>query len=316
LTLALIFPGQGAQYVGMGLDWNEQNERANAIFAAADFALRPVLVDGFKEVVFNGPEETLKKTDYTQPAIFALSCAIYEAMKDRFAGKVAYTAGHSLGEYSALYAAGAFNFETGIKLVSRRGSLMQQASTENKGGMAAVLGLEDAKIRELCEKASAAGYMAPANFNSPGQVVVSGDAAAIDAGEAVAKGLGAKRYIKLAVAGAFHSKHMQSAADALKNVIDTYDIKDTVVPVVANFTASEVRSTADIKNALIAQITGSVRWVESVLYMKSKGVDTYVELGPGSVLTGLIKKIDRGAKVYNIDKITDIEKLEIQFSAT
>jgi [acyl-carrier-protein] S-malonyltransferase len=311
MSLALVFPGQGAQYAGMGLDFNEQNERANAIFAAADFALKPVLVDGLKEVMFNGPEETLKKTDYTQPAVFAMSCAIYEALKDRFAGRVAYTAGHSLGEYSALYAAGAFNFETGIKLVSRRGSLMQQASSKNKGGMAAVLGLEDAKINELCDKASSTGYMAPANFNSPGQVVVSGDAAAIDAGEAIAKGLGAKRYIKLAVAGAFHSKHMQSAADAFSAVIDTYNIMDTQVPVVANFTASEVKSPVDIKNALTNQITGPVRWIESVLYMKGKGVDTYIELGPGSVLSGLIKKIDKNAKVYNIDKVSDIGKMEI-----
>jgi [acyl-carrier-protein] S-malonyltransferase len=311
MSLALVFPGQGAQYVGMGLDFYEGNERANAIFASADFHLKQSLQPGLKDVMFTGPEETLKKTDYTQPAIFTMSCAIYEAMKDRLAGKAVYTAGHSLGEYSALYASGAFNFETGIKLVSRRGALMQQASSGNKGGMAAVLGLEDGKIRELCEKASAAGYIAPANYNSPGQVVVSGDSAAIDAGEAIAKELGAKRYIKLAVAGAFHSRHMQAAADGLKADIASFGIKDVSVPVVSNFLAKEVRTAAEIESALINQITGSVRWVESILYMKSKGVDTYVEMGPGSVLSGLIKKIDKAAKTYNIDKVSDIEKLAI-----
>lgn len=311
MSLALVFPGQGAQYVGMGLDFYEHNERANAIFASADFHLKAALQPGLKDVIFTGPEETLKKTDYTQPAIFTMSCAIYEALKDRLAGKAVYTAGHSLGEYSALYAAGAFNFETGIKLVSRRGALMQLASTNNKGGMAAVLGLDDAKIVELCAKAAAAGYMAAANLNSPGQVVVSGDISAIDAGEAAAKELGAKRYIKLAVAGAFHSRHMQSAADGLKAEIGSYGIKEASIPVVSNFTASEVKTGHDIENALINQITGSVRWVESVLYMKSKGVDTYVEMGPGAVLSGLIKKIDKEAKVYNIDKVSDIEKLVI-----
>jgi [acyl-carrier-protein] S-malonyltransferase len=240
-----------------------------------------------------------------------MSCAIYEALKDRFAGKVAFTAGHSLGEYSALYAAGAFNFETGLKLVSRRGALMQLASSNNKGSMAAVLGLEDGKIKELCEKASPAGYIAAANYNSPGQVVVSGDAAAIDAGEATAKTLGAKRYIKLAVAGAFHSRHMQAAADGLKAEIKSYGIKNVLIPVVSNFLAKEVKTADDIENALINQITGPVRWVESVDYMKSKGVDTYIEMGPGSVLSGLIKKIDKAAKVYNIDKVSDIEKLAI-----
>jgi len=311
MSLALVFPGQGAQYVGMGLDFFEQNERANAIFTGAKYALEASLDPGITEVMFNGPEETLKKTDYTQPAIFTMSCAIYEALKDRFAGKVAFTAGHSLGEYSALYAAGAFNFETGLKLVSRRGALMQLASSNNKGSMAAVLGLEDGKIKELCEKASPAGYIAAANYNSPGQVVVSGDAAAIDAGEATAKTLGAKRYIKLAVAGAFHSRHMQAAADGLKAEIKSYGIKNVLIPVVSNFLAKEVKTADDIENALINQITGPVRWVESVDYMKSKGVDTYIEMGPGSVLSGLIKKIDKAAKVYNIDKVSDIEKLAI-----
>lgn len=311
MSLALVFPGQGAQYVGMGFDFCEGNERANAIFAMAEATLKSKLPLRLKDVMFLGPEEELKKTDYTQPAIFTMSCAIYEMLKERFAGRVAYTAGHSLGEYSALYAAGAFSFENGIKLVSRRGALMQEASINNKGSMAAVLGLDDIKIKELCVKAAVAGYIAPANFNSLGQVVVSGDASAIDAGEAIAKELGAKRYIKLSVAGAFHSKHMLSAAEGLKADIDTFGIMDAKIPVVSNFLATEVKAATDIKNALINQITGSVRWVESIEYMKSKGVDTFVEIGPGSVLSGLIKKVDKNFKVFNIDKVSDIEKLAI-----
>src|ERR1035437_1184288 len=311
MSLALVVPGQGAQYVGMGFDFCEGNERANSIFAMAESALKGKLPKSLKDVMFLGPEEELKKTDYTQPAIFTMSCAIYEMLRSRFAGKVAYTAGHSLGEYSALYAAGAFSFEDGIKIVSRRGALMQEASLNNKGSMAAVLGLDNAKIKELCSKASTAGYIAPANYNSPGQVVVSGDVSAIDAGEVYAKELGAKRYIKLAVAGAFHSRHMLSAADGLKADMDKSGIKDAVIPVVSNFLAAEVKSAADIKNALINQITGPVRWVESIEYMKSKGVDTFVEIGPGSVLSGLIKKIDKNFKVFNIDKVSDIEKLTV-----
>ncbi len=311
MSIALVFPGQGAQYVGMGFDFCEGNERAHAIFAAAEAALRSKLDIRLKDVMFIGPEEELKKTDYTQPAIFTMSCAIYEALKDRFAGKVAYTAGHSLGEYSALYAAGAFSFEDGIKLVSRRGALMQEASVKNKGGMAAVLGLDDAKIKDLCDKAGAAGYITAANLNSPGQVVVSGSIEGIDAGEAIAKELGAKRYIKLAVAGAFHSKLMQSAADSLKTEISGFGIKDAAIPVISNFLAGEVKTSGQIQEALINQITGSVRWVESVQYMISKGVDTFVEIGPGCVLSGLIKKIDRNVKAFNVDKLTDVDKLTV-----
>jgi [acyl-carrier-protein] S-malonyltransferase len=311
MKIALVFPGQGAQYVGMGFDFCESNERANAIFAAAEFELKKRLPDRLKDVMFLGPEEELKKTEYTQPAIFTMSCAIYEAVKDRFAGKIAFTAGHSLGEYSALYAAGAFTFEEGIRLVSRRGALMQEASNGAKGSMAAVLGLDSVKIKELCEKVSSSGYMTAANINSPGQIVVSGDASAIDAGEAAAKELGAKRYIKLAVAGAFHSRLMQSAADGLKAEIGSYGIKDAAIPVISNFLASEVTSAGDIRNALISQVTGAVRWTESVEYLISQGVDTFVEIGPGAVLSGLIKKIDKNVKVFNIDKVSDLGKLAL-----
>jgi len=311
MSLALVFPGQGAQAVGMGLEFYEHNNKAKEIFDKADSILQGKLANSLKQVMFKGPEDELKKTDYTQPAIFTMSCAIYEAMREKLQGKAVFTAGHSLGEYSALYASGAFDFETGIKLVSRRGSLMQEASNNNKGSMAAVLGLEKEQILLLCEKSRPAGYIAPANYNSPGQIVVSGDASAIDAAEAIAKEMGAKRYIKLAVAGAFHSEHMRSACDAFAKEVGSYDIKDSKIPVVTNFYAREVSKKDGILDALTKQITGPVRWIEDVEYMKSKGVDTFIEIGPGSVLSGLIKKIDKNLKIYNIEKPSDEAKLTI-----
>ena len=308
MSLALIFPGQGAQSVGMGKDIYDGSAVVKNLFDSAN----KILGKNLTQVMFNGPEEDLKKTDYTQPAIFLMSTALYEMVKEKFAGKIAYTAGHSLGEYSALYAAGAFDFETGLKLVNRRGALMQEAATKTSSSMAAVLALDNDKIAELCKKTSEQfGYLTAANFNCPGQIVVSGDMASIDGGEAIAKELGAKRYIKLAVAGAFHSKLMQSAADILKGEISNYAIKDALIPVVANFSAGEVKLKTEFEVSLVNQITGAVRWIESVEYMKAKGVDTFIEIGPGAVLSGLIKKIDKNLKVFNIEKIADIEKVII-----
>jgi len=306
MSIAVVFPGQGSQFVGMGKDIYESNAKAKELFDRAES-----IVPGLKKVMFEGPEEELKKTDFTQPAIFVHSISLYEASKERLGGKAAYLAGHSLGEYSALYAAGALDFETAVKLVRKRGALMQDASSKTKGSMAAVLGLDKAKIEELCEKVKGEGYLAPANFNSPGQVVVSGDTAAVEAGEIIAKELGAKRYIKLIVAGAFHSNIMQPAADGLKEAINGFDIKDAQVPVVANVSASEVKTADEIKELLVKQVVSPVLWVDSVEYMKSKGVDTFIETGPGGVLAGLIKKIDRSVKIYNIGKAEDIENLNI-----
>jgi [acyl-carrier-protein] S-malonyltransferase len=304
MSTAIIFPGQGSQYVGMGLPFYEGNERANAIFAKARAAFGVELLD----TMFSGPEEILKKTDFTQPAIFTFNCAVYEAIRDRV--KPAFFAGHSLGEYSAVFASGALDFETAFMLVKLRGSLMQEASAESEGGMAAVLGLDAEKVKELCAKVSAAGnYLALANINCPGQIVVSGDKAGIDAGEIIARELGAKRYIKLAVAGAFHSRLMQPASDAFKAKIDSFKFGDATVPVISNVTASAVTSGAEIKKLLVEQIVSPVRWIETIEYMKAKGVDTFIEAGPGAVLTGLIKKIDKNLKTINIEKPEDMGKL-------
>jgi len=304
LALAIVFPGQGSQYSGMGLDFYNSNEKAKSIFDSAD----KFFGGGLLDVMFKGTEEDLKKTDFTQPAIFTMSVAIFEAIKENL-GKPLFFAGHSLGEYSALFAAGAFDLETAIKLVKLRGTLMQQASEKVKSGMAAVLGLDLEKIKQLCERAKSFGYISVANYNCPGQIVVSGEISAIEAAEQIAKELGAKRYIKLSVAGAFHSALMQPAADVFKEKINDFTIKDIETPVVVNYTAKEVKKSSEIKEAMINQITSSVRWIESIEYISSKSVDKYVEIGPGSVLSGLIKKIDKSAKIYNIDKLSDINKL-------
>jgi len=304
MSTALVFPGQGSQYVGMGFAFSEYNERSNAVFAAAREACGRELLDA----MFLGPEETLKKTDFTQPAILTVSVAIYEAIKDSV--KPAFFAGHSLGEYSALCCAGAMDFKTAVEMVKLRGSLMQEASGKSASGMAAVLGLDVENIRLLCEKVKPAGYMSLANINCPGQIVVSGDSAAIDAGEAAAKELGAKRFIKLPVAGAFHSQFMQSAADGMAQNMSVFKMKDTAVPVISNVTAEAVTSAEEIKKLLVRQIVSPVRWIESVEYMKAQGVDTFIECGPGAVLSGLIKKIDKNLKVINIEKPEDLAKLQ------
>ncbi len=305
MTLAIVFPGQGSQYPGMGMDFYNSNEKAKFVFDAAE----KFFGGGLLDVMFKGTEEDLKKTDYTQPAIFTMSVAIYEATKD-ILGSPVYFAGHSLGEYSALYAAGAFDLQTGVNLVKLRGALMQQASDKVKSGMAAVLGLDINKAEELCIRIKNSGYVSIANYNCPGQVVISGEMTAIDAAEPIAKELGAKRYIKLSVAGAFHSGLMQPAAEIYKDKINNFIIKDTGIPVIANWTAKEIQKSHEIKEAMISQITSPVRWIESIEYMRSKSVATFIEIGPGSVLSGLIKKIDKSLKIYNIDKLSDVEKLK------
>ena len=305
MALAIVFPGQGSQYQGMGLDFYDSNEKAKTVFNEAE----KFFGGGLLDVMFKGTEEELKKTDFTQPAIFTMSVAIYEAIKDILEVPV-FFAGHSLGEYTAFYAAGGFDLQTGINLVKLRGALMQQASEKTKSGMAAILGLDIDKIQQLCEKVKSSGYVSVANYNCPGQTAISGEISAIDAAEQVAKELGAKRYIKLTVAGAFHSALMQPAADIFKEKIKDFVINDLNTPVVANWTAKEVKSAQEIKDAMANQITSPVRWIESIEFMRSKGVDKYIELGPGSVLSGLIKKIDKSAKIYNIDKSSDINKLK------
>lgn len=304
MSIAVVFPGQGAQFVGMAKSLYDKEERAKKIIDSADG-----MVPGLKKVMFEGPEEELQKTDFTQPAILAHSIAAFEVIKEKIAQGVSYYAGHSLGEYAALYAAGSLNFETVVKLVKKRGQLMQEASAKTDSGMAAVIGPSPEQMKQLCESLPNIGYIALANINSPVQTVISGEAKAIEAAEAKAKEIGAKRYIRLRVAGAFHSELMKPAAEGLERELEGADIKEAKVPVVANVSAKAVKSAREIKSSLVKQVVSPVRWVESVEFMRAGGVDTFIEAGPGKVLSGLIKKTGRKLNVFNIGEAEDTGKI-------
>jgi [acyl-carrier-protein] S-malonyltransferase len=289
MKTAFVFPGQGSQFVGMGKDLAEKFlDRANEILG---FDL--------KKIVFEGPEEELKKTEIQQPAIFTVSAAAYEKVLS-LVPPPSSLAGHSLGEYSALYAAGAISFEDGVKTVNLRGKFMQEAVPPGAGAMAAVLGGERKLIEDVC---SEVGNVWPANFNSPGQVVISGAKEAVDKAGEKLKAAGIKKIIPLAVSAPFHCPLMQPAADKLAAQLEKISIKDAAIPVYANVTARPVTSGAEIKQLLIKQVTASVLWEDSVRKMVADGMTGFVEVGPGKVLSGLIKKIDPNAEVKTYDEI-------------
>jgi|YNPNPStandDraft_1061719.scaffolds.fasta_scaffold00076_20 [acyl-carrier-protein] S-malonyltransferase len=300
--LAFVFPGQGSQCVGMGRDLSENVTVAGELFERADSELGFVL----SELCFNGPEEELKQTVNTQPALYVVSAAAFEAAAS--VGLAACcAAGHSVGEYAALYSAGALEFEEGLRIVRRRAELMQEASERFPGTMAAILGLSPEEVSDVVSKASNSGVVVAANFNSPVQTVISGEAKAVEQASAIALEMGAKRVVPLNVSGAFHSPLMQSAADALAAELDNVEVTAAAVPVVANFTADFETEATDIKTNLARQITGSVRWVESVRRMTDAGVEAFVELGPGNVLAGLIKRIVPEAEVVSIGDSASLE---------
>jgi len=289
MTTAFVFPGQGSQSVGMGKDLaGPYLERANA-----------VLGFDLKKIVLEGPEDELKKTAIQQPAIFAVSAAMYEQLTTNNL-RPNVVAGHSLGEYSALYAAGVISFEDGVKTVNLRGQFMQDAVPAGQGAMAALLGGDRQAIADICKEV---GNVWPANFNSPGQVVISGTKAGVEAATEKLKAAGVKKIIPLAVSAPFHCPLMQPAADKLAAQLDKITFKDAAVPVYANVTATPVTSGAEIKQLLIKQVTGSVLWEDSVRKMIADGVNSFVEVGPGKVLAGLIKKIDSNVEVKSYDEI-------------
>ncbi|MBN3033077.1 MAG: ACP S-malonyltransferase [Candidatus Saganbacteria bacterium] len=276
--ISLIFPGQGSQSVGMGKDLAEKFlERANA-----------VLGFDLKKIVLEGPEEGLKKTAIQQPAIFTVSVAAFELLATRDS-RPATVAGHSLGEYSALYAAGVISFEDGVKTVNLRGQYMQEAVPAGQGAMAALLGGDRRTITDICKEI---GNVWPANFNSPGQIVISGTKEGVDKAAEKLKSAGVKKVIPLAVSAPFHCPLMQPAAEKLSAQLDRIKFNDAKVPVYANVTARPVTAASEIKQLLIKQVTGPVLWEDSVKKMIADGVASFVEVGPGKVLTGLIKKID------------------------
>lgn len=280
-----LFPGQGSQAVGMGQELAERYSIVRDTFAQAN----EVLQFDLTSLCFIGPADELKRTSNAQPALLTMSTAFWRLLQTQ-EFSCAVVAGHSLGEYSALVAAGALTFADAVQLVRRRGLLMEQAALEHPGGMAAIIGASDEDVQTLCaDIASEHGVLVPANYNAPGQVVVSGETTAISALRAAVKARGMKA-IPLAVSGPFHSPLMQSAADAFRSVLADVTIHTPNFPIVPNVTATLTQDPNKIRVALVQQITGSVQWVRSLQVMKDAGVNQYVEIGPGTVLTGLVQR--------------------------
>ena len=309
--LAFVFPGQGSQSVGMGHALAERSPAAAAVFAAADAALG----EPISSLAWDGPAESLDRTEQAQPAILAASIAILEALREGWAGAgvsapvPAFAAGHSMGQYSALVAAGVISLEDGIRLVRARGRAMQASGSGRDGAMAAIIGLDDARIPELVQGAAAHGTFVVANRNAPGQVVVSGERPAIEAGAELARTLGAKRAIVLPVSVAAHSPLMAQAAEQMRDVLAGITFSDPSVTLLANSDARPITTGEAARAELIEHLTAGVDWVAAVEHMAGAGVTTFVEVGPGKVLTGLIKRIAPDAEILPADDPATFDRL-------
>jgi [acyl-carrier-protein] S-malonyltransferase len=300
---AFLFPGQGSQRVGMGQDLAEEYEIVQETFDRAN----EILDIDIKELCFAGPEDKLTETANTQPAILTTSIAFYRLLNQE--GITAdIVAGHSLGEYAALVAGGVLDFEQGVKLVRARGKLMSQADPEGQGTMAAIIGLDAAEVEEVCDRGSQFGIVEPANYNCPGQIVISGEKKAVEQTTELATEAGAKKAVVLNVSGPFHSSLMEGAGEKLAAYLDDLEFNDAQIPVVTNVNAEITTDAAKIKDALIQQISGAVKWEESIKKMIAEGTDTFVEVGPNRVLKGFMRRIDRSVNALNVRNLRSLKK--------
>ena len=311
MTTAFLFPGQGAQHVGMGQDLCAAYPTAAALFERAEAATGIAL----RKICFEGPEEELSRTDVAQPAIFTVSAALLAVMAEVLGPERAealrpqFAAGLSLGEYTALYAADALDFDAMVRLVARRGQLMQEAATARPSSMVAVLGLDEAAARRLCEAAAEGQILTPANFNCPGQIVLSGEVEACRRAEARAAEFGASGAKALAVAGAFHSEIMAPAAERFARDLAEASFRAPSATVIANVDAAPYASADEIPGKLLAQLTGAVRWQQSVEFLMAQAVEKFYEIGPGKTLTGMMRRIHRRADITSINSAETVAAL-------
>ena len=306
MALAYIFPGQGSQHPGMGKDLADNFPAARRVFEEVDEALSFHI----SQLCFEGPAEALQLTENTQPAILSVSVAVLRAMEAEGFSQPVYVAGHSLGEYSALVAAGALSLADAARTVRARGRYMQEAVPPGQGAMAAVIGAELAEIEKVCSEASQGQVCAPANINSSNQVVIAGNAEAIDRAIELLKSRGAKgakRVVKLNVSAPFHCALMMPAQERLAADLGALSLDDLRIPLVSNVDAVEVRKAVDARDSLVRQVSSPVRWLESVELLISKGIDTFVEVGPGKVLSGLLRQISREVKSLNVEDTASLK---------
>jgi [acyl-carrier-protein] S-malonyltransferase len=300
---AFLFPGQGSQYVGMGKDLKQNFKVAADIFAEADEALH----EDLSKLCFEGPEDDLKLTRNTQPAILTVSIAALRVLQQETGLVPAMTAGHSLGEYSALVASGALTFTDAVAIVRKRGTFMQEAVPVGVGGMAAILGMETEVLEQICKDSAEGQAVSPANYNCPGQIVISGHMEAVKRAAARAEAAGAKKVVMLPVSAPFHSALMKPAAEKLARALEPVTVQDLKIPVLSNVEADFYPSKNDVKRLLTDQVDHPVRWIEEMEKMVREGVDKCVEIGPGKVLNGLVRKISRETSMQSIENPDSIK---------
>ena len=303
--IGFVFPGQGSQYAGMGKDLADNFSVAKQIFEEANDSL------GFDlaALCFGGSEEELKLTTNTQPAILTVSVAALRVIEQETGLAPAFAAGHSLGEYSALVSAGALSFADAVRVVRKRGAFMQEAVPVGEGAMAAILGLDGEPLEEICREAAQGKVVSPANFNSPGQVVIAGHAEAVDRAIELAKARGAKRALPLPVSAPFHCSLMVPAGERLKEILESVVVSPLNIPVVSNAEAAPNAEASRVKDLLVAQVSAPVRWEESVRIMVGLGVKRFIEIGPGKVLAGLVKRIDKGVEAQSVSDVAGLKSL-------